>query len=403
MEISGNIFAKQIQLERKDKVDKSSTEQTDKFEKSINETGTLIPKSLIDSIQKEEIKWVKEQRPAHHIKTDPDGTVHAGNVRCGFKETGISQEDWEPQFKEVAINPDKVKNVYMMLEPFAPEWAAGHSLAYIEFEDGGVKTADGENSRGLVVSVEARLKEGQTYGLMAGMKHQFKIVYQLGTFEDTVQKTARKRDHKLERYELKLDNEQKKQFLLNSLDESFKNRDNEDYHTLNNSCYSNQMRILNTVLPEEQKIKEWIVPNKLHSPTSSLPTATSAVLGWNGLVDDSGPIIIQPDKTLHPDKQVKPSMMQKMFKKVSELKGWHTMSGIGGLVAGACIGSMILNPIIGIPLMGILGGVVAKEASHYIERESHATVEDAEIYYKKGQYNEVSKPSVNTSEINMYP
>jgi hypothetical protein len=54
-----------------------------------------------------------------------------------------------------------------------------------------VQTSDGETQNGLVVSFEARLKEGQTYNPVHGMKKdEYKSVYQLGSWKDVVQKPA---------------------------------------------------------------------------------------------------------------------------------------------------------------------------------------------------------------------
>ncbi|MEQ8170188.1 MAG: hypothetical protein ABRQ38_14990, partial [Candidatus Eremiobacterota bacterium] len=130
----------------------------DSFQKTTTEELALIPKPQIKP--EEEAPWIKDQMPAKNLGTGEDGLLHIGNVRCGFKEAA-EVKDWEPVFKEISLNPDKVKDVYIVIEPFAPEWIAGHALSYFEFEDDGqITTSDGKTSNGLVLSIEARLKEG---------------------------------------------------------------------------------------------------------------------------------------------------------------------------------------------------------------------------------------------------
>lgn len=378
MQISTNYNIKnhQMPLLKKESTDIS---QIDRFEKS-SETGAI---ATVMTGKTDEIPWRKDQRPATYLGTTEDGKIHMGNVRWGFKEAE-EKEKWDPLFKEVSVDPSKVKDVYFVVKPFSPEWIAGHTLAYFEFEEGhGVQTSDGETQNGLVVSFEARLKEGQTYNPVHGMKKdEYKSVYQLGSWKDVVQKTCRREGRKLIRYKLNLTPDQKKEFLKNSIDESLKDLSNESYHTTRNSCYSNQLKLLNSVLPEEQQIKEWLIPGVLHSPQASLPKMGSFVLGSKSIIDDSGPVMTEPDKTLFPPEEKKGSFIKNAIKKFSEMKGWHIMSGIAGIALGTALGSLVLPAVVALPTLGLIGGFVGEETSHWMERESHTVTEPSEKYFQ---------------------
>lgn len=350
----------------------------DSFQKTTTEELALIPKPQIKP--EEEAPWIKDQMPAKNLGTGEDGLLHIGNVRCGFKEAA-EVKDWEPVFKEISLNPDKVKDVYIVIEPFAPEWIAGHALSYFEFEDDGqITTSDGKTSNGLVLSIEARLKEGQSYSLIDGMKNKFKNIYQLGTWEDFVQKGCRRAGHKLIRYKLNLSKEEKKELLKKNLEEAFKDRSNDYYNTLRNSCYSNQVRMINSVLPEERKINEWIIPNIVNNPGANIPNAAGFALGSAGIIENAPPVITEPDKTLFPDKQVKTTFIGNTLKAASDTKGWEFMSGLTGMALGTALGSLVLPPVLAIPTTGLIGGVVGLNTGEWIKRETHRILEPSEKY-----------------------
>ncbi len=355
----------------------SSEKISDKFITSDPSSLNLIPENLLTSSTRIEGKenWQKDQRPAKYLKTTEDGRIHMENVRCGFKE-GKEDIDWEPIFKEVSVDPEKVKSVYLVIEPFAPEWIAGHALSYFEFEDDGPVTAsDGKTAKGLVLSIEARLKEGESYNLIDGMKDKFLNVYQLGTWEDTIQKCSRRRGHKLIKYKLNFTEAEKKEFLKKSLEKAFQSHDKDYYNTLNNSCYSNQVGLINSILPKERRINEWIIPKLMRNPGTNIPNTAGFALGATGIINNEPPVKINPDKELFPDKQIKTSFTGEALKSVSGMRGWEFMSGLTGMAAGTAIGSLVLPPIVAIPTTGLLGAVVGWKTGEWIKRESHSIIE----------------------------
>ena len=138
------------------------------------------------------INWRSDQTPSQLVKKD-GSQYTVSNFRWGWKETG-KPDDWAPFNENTTIDASKVKNVYMAIEPFAPEIVAGHGLMIFEMEDdGAVEGPDGRKDFGFAVSVEARKPLDKEYGLVTGMKKNFGMIYQLGSLSDQLQKVTRQR------------------------------------------------------------------------------------------------------------------------------------------------------------------------------------------------------------------
>lgn len=323
--------------------------------------------------------WIKQQRPAELIGTTQDGKIIARNTRWGFKEVP-GQAEPDPIFKDTSIDPSKVKNVYMVIEPFAPEWIAAHGMMCFEFGDGGVVAADGSKDDRLVLSIEARLKEGMKYSLVDGLKKKFTNVYQLGTWKDSVYKRSKMQGHKMISYPLNLSQKQKEQLLRNSLDKSFEDHSQDYYHTISNSCYNNQLRLLNTVLPPEQRIREWSIPGIIHKAGSTLPNFAGSTLDSKGLLSGEA-IITQPDAKLFPDKQKKMTGFGDLMRKITGSGAWHVLPSLTGLLSGVAIGTMLLPPGLGTVVGGLVGGFSGEKVGRAVERNFRFKTEPAEKYY----------------------
>jgi hypothetical protein len=357
---------------------------SDSFEKTAAQGAELpILMNLAPSAGSESSapRRTKEQCQTTHLGTDADGTVHMSGFRWGFKEAS-NREQWSAVFGDAAVNPKDVKDAYLVVEPFPPEWIAAHAFMYFELKDDAkIKSADGRESNGLVVSMEAALKPGQKYSLLDGFKKSFGSIYQVGSWEDVVQKSCRGANHRLIRHKLNLRQDQKEELLKNSLNEAFKDRTGEFYHTTRNSCFSNQIRILNTALDENQKLHRWLLPGLMFSPTAALPTGAAAVLNFRGLLaPDSPPVITQPDKTLFPDNQTKESFFNKVTRKITDQRIWNAFSSVSGAVVGAQLGSMIMPPGVGALVGGVMGASLGYKASTLMEHNSHFVTEPSEKF-----------------------
>ncbi len=239
--------------------------------------------------------WSPEQRPSARKGGTASSTV-LSNVRWGFDEAA-TPDQWRPRFRDTAVPNRGVKDVYLVLEPFPPESIAAHAMLAFSFpKQRRMAAADGsgKHARGLVLSVEARLRQGQPYSLLKGMGKSFGLVYQLGTWRDMVQKSTRQKGHRLERYKLKLNQQQKDALLTCALKSATRDRTGEYYHTTNNSCYSNVVRLINKVAPRKQRVRPWLVPRVLPNPRAVLPKMGPGVLGRKGLLDPRKPQIFKP-------------------------------------------------------------------------------------------------------------
>jgi hypothetical protein len=233
--------------------------------------------------------FVPDQRPPTLVSKSADGKLVLDEVRLGYDDLTDCRNS--ARFGQVTIDPGAVEDVVFVIKPFAPEWMAAHVFFYFTFPaDRPVVGPDGETSRGLAVSVEARLRRDQRYDLFRGMGKEFLIVYQVSMIEDDIKRCAGEGKRML-RYSLKFSPEQRRQLVLNALDASLKNRDGEYYNTYNNNCTNSAIAMLNTVLPEKQRFRLESVPG-VKSMFISLPRWIDLALRAKGLVRERLPDVI---------------------------------------------------------------------------------------------------------------
>src|SRR5262249_29988629 len=148
-------------------------------------------------------------------------------------------------------DPSKLEKVYLAVEPFRLGLVAAHCMAVYQFSEP-IPGLDGDKR--LVVSVEARLRDGQKYSALKGFGKNFGLIYQLCSFGDRCQKSCQHQDHHIILHELELTGEQQQRLLANSLQAALKDHSGELYHNSRNSCFTNQVDLLNTVLPDRNQI-----------------------------------------------------------------------------------------------------------------------------------------------------
>ncbi len=286
------------------------------------------------------MKWNPEQRHPVLLETRPDGTVHLGDVRWGFQES-TDLKAWKPVYTDAVVDPTKVKDVWMAVEPFQPKVIAGHSLVLFEFEeDSPVRNGQGATDRALAVSAEALRPRDVPYDLVKGMGKNFGVVYQVGTLADQLQKVSRQQGHDLLLHRLSLSPEQKELLLRNALTESTKDRTGEWYHTLLNSCFTAQVEMLNSVVPEDQKIRRFTTLGRFLRPEACLPNSTGTLLYRQGLLDGQV-VVVRPDQKLHPEAARGQSDLQRAVAQATRSPLWDPGMRVGGLVAGAWAGSAV--------------------------------------------------------------
>ncbi|MBF0408073.1 MAG: DUF4105 domain-containing protein [Candidatus Riflebacteria bacterium] len=207
------------------------------------------------------------QLPAKILSKDAGGIV-VGNVRWGFsKNNGKLNYNWE----KAKINPDLIKSVYFIKQPFPPEYIAAHSFFLFTFQNGGLLNSAEKPAQGLVLSIEAFLKKDQPYDLLKGTQNKFAIVWQLSTWEDYAAMKCGLGKSRFIPYEVLLTPQQKKQILVESLKQAAVNRAGEFYHTITNNCTNNLVILMNQVLPPEKRINMWAIPSMVYNFKATMP------------------------------------------------------------------------------------------------------------------------------------
>lgn len=133
----------------------------------------------------------------------------------------------------------------------------GHAQMLFEFGRGGVITNEGFVDT-LVISYEGKRKDDQNFNPLVGLFKVYPSIFVMSTFEDLLVKISTFFNG-MEIYDLDLTDSQKKALLVNYIEASLDTETlkKERYHTTRNSCVTNMFKLLNSVLPEGKKVKEW--------------------------------------------------------------------------------------------------------------------------------------------------
>lgn len=160
------------------------------------------------------------------------------------------------------VNVDKVKKVSLVMTTFNTKigpvkMQTGHAQMLFEFESGGVMTPEGPVDS-LVNSYEGYRDKGTIFNPVKGMMNSYDSIMVLGSFTDVMLK-AITIFNGLQVYELDMSRDEMKLALQNTLSISTNREEltKEKYHTTRNSCVTNQIKIINSALSEDRKIKEW--------------------------------------------------------------------------------------------------------------------------------------------------
>ncbi|MBX3169873.1 MAG: DUF4105 domain-containing protein [Candidatus Eremiobacteraeota bacterium] len=325
-----------------------------------------------------EIKgWDPTTRYAGLAKRHLDGRVEIDGVRWGLEEVSQSKKEWTPRFSRTTIDTNAVKDVYLARAPFMAGIPMAHALLIVEFDEKRpMRNANGDEDNRLVLSVEAKMHEGERWDAMRGFKGDFPVVFQLGSFTDGVQRACRRLGTGIQMYKLKLDDQQKKMLLENSLDVSLA-RPDAPYHTTRNSCYSNVIDLVNSVVPRQQQIpkrSEWFA-YLLQKPTSANAMLCGAALQDKGLLAEGNSQFIHNDLTLYPGSQTEATPRQKKLAAMSQHALWRPACRVGGAALGGGLGYAIgtLLPGAGAAVGGIAGGLLGARLGRIAADEVRAS------------------------------
>ncbi len=269
--------------------------QIDAVAKDATTVGNISVKAIRPLDKRIEIKDPKPyknyQKAARLVKSGKDGVV-LSNVRWGRKKE--KDADGEPLFNwhKATIKPELIDKVYFVKKPFPPEWIAAHCLMLFTFKKGGFVDEKGNESSGLVLTIEALQRTDQKYSLQEGMKKTFGVVWILTSWEDYAIETCQFWGGKLIAYEVLFNQEQRKKLLHETIKQSVVNRSGEFYHTTRNNCTNNLLILMDKVA--NTKLKFWALPSMIYNVRATMPTMVPRYLQGKKLIGKELPTI---DKT----------------------------------------------------------------------------------------------------------
>jgi len=279
----GRVFELDLSLRKARKFDGHSVKVEAKA-KQADDLSVLKVSEIEAYNPAAEIKlppYLAKRKPALVLADTPEALTVA-NVRWQYNPYPQDDKfDWAT----ATIKPELVKEVYFVKKPFAPEWIAAHSLLAFTFEKGGLTDANGNESQALVLTIEAFLREGQTYDLKEGLKNKFGIVWLLTTWEDYVTRTALVDQARLIPYAVKnLSHAQKADMVREGVRLAGIDREGEYYHTITNNCTNNLLIVMNRVLPENRRIRMWTIPYLAYNVRATMPVMVPKYLQGKGLL-----------------------------------------------------------------------------------------------------------------------
>lgn len=288
----GRVFQLLMKADAAKSLDGKAVGVNGKVGKSDDVEQVKVKKIAILPDQNIEIPVVEHesyQRPAK-ILQNLAGTVTVENIRWDIRQNEKSEKKTAIHTWETAtIDPDKVKSAYLLVKPFAPKFIAAHTLMAFSFADGGVVAKTGKKSNNLVLSIEAYKKVGQSYGLVKTMKKEFDIVWILTNLKNYAELNVNyneSSDTEIMVYRLKLDKQQIKALLAETIKQTCVNRQGEYYHTIRNNCTNNLVILLNSVLSEENQVKLWRIPGIIYNHKATMPFSVLKALKKIGLIGE---------------------------------------------------------------------------------------------------------------------
>jgi hypothetical protein len=288
----GRVFQLLMKADDARKLDGKAVGVNGKVGKSDDVEQVKVKKIAVLPDQNIEIPVVEHesyQRPAKIVQ-NLAGVVTVENIRWDIRQNEKSEKKTAIHAWETAtINPEKVKSAYLLVKPFAPKFIAAHTLLAFSFEDGGVLSKTGKKSNNIVLTIEAYKKIGQSYGLIKTMKKEFDIVWILTNLKNYAELNVNyneSSDSEIMVYRLKLDAQQTKALLNETIKQTCVNRQGEYYHTIRNNCTNNLVILLNSVLSEENQVKLWRIPGIIYNHKATMPFSVLKTLKKKGLIGE---------------------------------------------------------------------------------------------------------------------
>ncbi len=215
--------------------------------------------------ERQDVMWRGDQK---HVKANPafpdqtqEGVFHLQNVRSNYRSTEVPGATWEVEFSDVALQVAKAKDVSLVWSPFFPRRLAGHAAMLVRFEEGGAQfegDTSGKPVEGIVISVEARMKDGEKYSFMKGLKGEFPLIYTVTTLENYRQRCLPVYKSEMHRWKLSLSPQEVRTVAQFAFETAMQDHRKGVYKLTRRSCSTEFMDMLIGGLKASQSAPELI-------------------------------------------------------------------------------------------------------------------------------------------------
>ncbi len=175
--------------------------------------------------------------PAHPAISSDGAHVSFEHVRdFTYDENGPVTKAYVAREYDVST----LTGMRLVMEPFPWNEAFGHTLLVFEFSD----------AEPVVISVEARIEEGEDYSAFAGLWNEFELAYTWGTERDFLARRAVLLRHQVESYPLALPTSiAQEAFVALAKATADLEAHPRFYNTLAHNCTNELARIVNEMTP----------------------------------------------------------------------------------------------------------------------------------------------------------
>jgi len=199
--------------------------------------------------------------------TDFEGNrITIRNVRnCRYR----TEEDYDVRHYDLDFDLNEVQSVDFVIVPFTNSPLLAHTMLSFGLRDG----------RHFMISVEARLEQGEAYSVSGGSDNEFELMYLIGDERDLIPLRTEARAVDVYLYPGRASPDQVQNLLVDMLARVNKlAREPEFYDTLANNCTNNIVRHVN-------KLRPGAIPNDLRV---YLPGHSDMLAYELGLLDIDG-------------------------------------------------------------------------------------------------------------------
>ena len=210
--------------------------------------------------------------------------AHAADGARVKDQYGNFISEWQ---SGVVVKPELLEAAYFVKKTsLKPVRYGDHGYLMFKFKPGGVMTADGKNTRFIVVSLDAYYKDqsNMSYSAVTALKRQYLVYYSIQTAERYTEFKLSEDPQSLTVYPLALTRGQRLQLLDNAFKKATDNNKGEAYSLFYNSCANSAVSLINSVLEDDKKIKAGWLPEIIYRARTTFPDSIAAVLLKKGIV-----------------------------------------------------------------------------------------------------------------------